>query len=487
MNGQKLIQTFNQLSHKELNRFISFAQSPYFNKHEGVLLMAQYLSECYPKINEEAFRWPIVVNRIFRGNEKEAKKKFAPYCSYTLNLLHQFLIQEQLQLQDSTQSILSLKSLRKHHLNNLFEKVLHRHRTKVNENKASNSINYQLQYQIANEADQFYDNIGKRMKDDNLQIKQFYLDRYFLLEKLRDSCEMVMRTKILNISFSNEIMEFLLNYLQEHIEAYGDDNQILIYYKIYLMLLHSEEKDYFESLRLLEQSQENFSLPELKSIYNYLQNFCIESINEGKAAFLNEIFKLYQSQLKHDLLIEDGYLSQWHYKNIVTTGLRLEETDWVKLFIEDYKVKLKKEDRENAYKFNLASYYYTTRQYEQVLSLLLSIEYSDYRYNLGSKALLLRTYFDLEEYDPLFALVDSFRHYLLRNKLMANAMRIGYQNLFKLTRKVAHLKSNYWLMSPKKAATDLRKLIDSFQKTDVIFNKTWLEQKIKELEMTMLN
>ena len=482
MFGEKLIQAIESLPKKELRQFQAFVESPYFNKHQGVIKLVEFLNEIAPDFSPQTFNWNIIIQRIFGGDALKAKKQFGPYTTYTLNLLRTFITQQELKDQEPTQSILLLKGLRRRNLNQPFEKELKKGKTPGLEVATNDTISYKYSYQLADEANTFYNKIGKRKKDDSIKVKHHYLDRYFLLEKLRDSCDMLIRTKILNFEFEDEFLPFILSFIKNNLVAFQEDLQILIYYKIYLMHQTFETSYYFEALAILEKKPMSLPIEELKTIYVYLQNFCIEQINKGNSSFLSEIFKLYQSQLNQDLLIEDGYLSQWHYKNIVTTGLRLEETDWVKAFIENFKNRLPKKDQENAYKFNLASYYYTTKQYEKVLNLLLSIEYSDYRYNLGSKALLLRTYFDLEEYAPLFALTDSFRHYLLRNKLMANNMRVGYHNLFKLTRRVAHLKANHEVMPHRKVEKELSKLKTTIQQTERIFNKSWLIQKVNDLE-----
>ncbi|MDX1666964.1 MAG: hypothetical protein R3350_07035, partial [Saprospiraceae bacterium] len=176
------------------------------------------------------------------------------------------------------------------------------------------------------------------------------------------------------------------------------------------------------------------------------------------------------------------YLSEWHYKNIVTTGIRLGEMDWVHNFIEQYRESLEPEARENAYRFNLASYYYAVGHFDGVLELLTKVEYSDLRYNLGARALLLRTYYDLGEYEALRSLRDSFKQYLLRNKLMSDSRREGYYNLFKFTHRAALLKMRVDYSSAESLNKDLSRLKRAVDASDAIFNRPWLLEKIGEIE-----
>ena len=181
-------------------------------------------------------------------------------------------------------------------------------------------------------------------------------------------------------------------------------------------------------------------------------------------------------------MLEHGLLSEWHYKNIVTTGIRLREMDWVRNFIDGYRDKLPEEARDNAYRFNLASYFYAIRQYDEVLRLLTQVEYRDLRYSLGAKALLLRTYYDLDEFEALSSLADSFKQYLHRNQLMADVRREGYHNLFKLTRRAANLRANIGYYTKEKSKKELLRLQHGIEKAGAIFNKTWLMEKIEHLE-----
>ena len=180
--------------------------------------------------------------------------------------------------------------------------------------------------------------------------------------------------------------------------------------------------------------------------------------------------------------MEEGQLSEWHFKNIVTTAIRLQAYNWVFDFMNRHKCLLPDDVRENAYSFNMASYYYAIGQYPQVLALLTQVSYTDLRYSLGARALLLRTYYDLQEYDALESLAGSFNQFLIRNKLMADERRQGYANLFRFTRRAARIRQGLAYNAPEKTLTDLTKLRKDMQQADDIFNKLWLDEKLSELE-----
>lgn len=480
MLKNKLIRLVSSVSRKEMTRFRELAESPYFNKHKDTLTLVHYLSTVYPRFDEETCCRFQVYQQLYPGQPHD-QSQLALIFTYTLRLFEKFLIQERFKDRMPLHNILLLSDLRmrKHYM--LYEKNLHRAETELYKGEKRDSGYYNRKYQLAREADNYYKQIQKRRKDDSIQRKQKNLDLFYLSEKLKDTCEMEVRRKILKVDYNTHLLDAVIQEVASNLSVYKPEPSIYLYYTLYQMIVHSDHQFYFEAYKVLQHNQGYFEQPELKSLYNYLQNYCIEQINRGESQFLKEIFKLYQSQIGQGLLIEDGYLSEWHYKNIVTTGIRLGEMDWVKHFVETYKEQLHPESRENAYLFNLASYYYATKQLDKVLDLLVKVEYNDLRYNLGAKALLLRTYYDLEEYEPLFSLTESFKQYLLRNKLMADSRRTGYANLFRLTRRTAQIKANAAFVSKEKTQKEVKKLEKDLRDTQTVFNKSWLEEKIREL------
>ena len=480
MHNNKLIGLLQSFDRREMTRFREFAFSPYFNKHEGVRALVAYLSDIFPAFEEKNCRRELVFQVLFPGHPHD-QAKLALIFTYSMRLAGQFLSVEQAVEQPGLQAAYLLRQLRAKKQFQLYERELQKAEAGQLEQDTRDSSWYYHQYLAAQEADQYFNAISERRTDDSLQRKQRFLDRFYLAEKLRDACEMQVRSRILKVSYSDPLRETALAAVESHFGELGNEPAIAMYYWLYRMVTTADSSNYFEALSALKRHQAALPAVEQKAIYNYLQNYCIQKINEGEERFLSEIFELYKAQLERSLLLENGLLSEWHYKNIVTTGIRLREMDWVRDFIEGYREKLPAEARDNAYRFNLASYFYAARQYDEVLRLLTQVEYRDLRYSLGAKALLLRTYYDLDEYEALRSLTDSFKQYLHRNQLMADVRREGYHNLFKLTRRAATLRANLGYYTKEKSRKELIKLQRSIDRAGAIFNKSWLLEKVENL------
>jgi hypothetical protein len=481
----KFLQSLGSLDRREMSRFVAFVHSPYHNKHEGVRCLVSYLDGLFPDFSG-ANCSPGVMEKVVMNRADIAGDAFAPILTYAQRLFEAFLINEGLKDDDLARRLYLLRGLRGRKLFSQYERQLGKARRKLEKSERRDALQLQFRYQLGVETGDYVAQRERRQADTSLQSRQDAFDLYFISEKLRDACELQVRRQILAGEYNLLFLEPILQEIRLHPDRYRPEPAVYIYYALYQMLREEASTYYFQALESIREHRQAFNRAELITIYNYLMNFCIARINRNDGRFLQELFTLYKLQLSDDLLLEDGFLSEWDYKNIVTTALRLGELSWAKTFIEDYRESLLPASRDNAFRFNKASYHYAAGEYDQVLALLTKVEYSDLRYSLGTRALLMRTYYDLDEYDALHALTESFRQYLQRNQLMSDIRRLGYYNLFRLTRKTALLRTRFPYLRHEKIQHELIKIREEVDATKEVFNRSWLLEKLAELENSAL-
>ena len=464
-----------------MTRFRDFVYSPYHNKHADVRALVDYFCESYPDFKGITFNRRTIFNILFPG-QKHDQGKLAVVFTYAYRLWEDFISLEVTRHQPVGHSIALLSHLRERGADiPLFKRTLRAVENALNASPFRDSRHHLWNYQAASEADLFYAQQGKFEKDFSLQAKQDHLDRYLLSEKLKDACEMTVRKKILRVDYQATLLDPVLEEVGQKWETYCLVPSVAIYYQIY-RLLNGAHETYFDVVRDLEANERFFPLEERQLLYHYLQNYCIERINQGRSEFLRHSFQLYQLQLDKSLLLLNGFLPEGHYKNLVTIGLRLQENEWVRQFIHSFRELLHPGVAENAFSFNLASYYYATGQLDKVQELLLRVEYTDLRYNLGAKALLLRTYYDMEEDEALLSLSDSFEQYLKRNQLMADERVQSFRRLLRFTRRAMVLRARLDFSSNGKTKAGIEMLWEQVLRTDPIINKEWLVEKVEKLK-----
>ncbi len=481
MHESSLVKILKSLSRKEMTRFLDFASSPYHNKNKDVRALCLHFNAIYPKVDGKKCDRHFVFKQIYPAKQF-SQSKLDHLFNYTLELCEQFLSVEVMRDDWQYQSIFLLENLREKNLWKRYERELKIAAKSLEKQQHRNYKYYLHRFLLSNEKDNYYNSISSSEVDKSLDEKQHYFDRYFLAVKLKDACELVVRRQLLKVADPMKMMQEVIEHISLNLADYKDDPPVVVYFLIYQMVnLNSSE--HYSRLRLsLREHASFFPREELRLLYNYAQNFCIRKINQGEEPYLRELFELIKELLHHDNLLFDGpILSEWHYKNIVTVGLRLKEYDWTRSFIEGYKKHLSKEAADNAYRFNLASYYHATLDYSKAMELLVDVEYTNIRYTHDAKALLLRIYYDLDEQEPLNSLFESFRKSINRNKLIAEFRKTGYTKLIKYSQRAFKIKMSKTYAVEKVYRQKLDKLKKDLQEDDGIFNLNWLKSKVAEL------
>ena len=250
---------------------------------------------------------------------------------------------------------------------------------------------------------------------------------------------------------------------------------IRIYRRVILSFSDSDNETHFEALlEDLNQEVPELTHADLRECYYIAQNYCALKINQGNTDYYYRYFDIIKQMVERNILLEDGQLPEAVFKNFITVSLGAGAYDWTEQFIKDYADYLPARIRENARMFNLAYVSFYQKNYEKVIEYLRDVEYSDVVYALGAKSILLRTYYEQGEYLALDSLMDSFRIFLRRNKVISKNLKREYKNFLILVKKLTTVRP-----SDKKAIADLRQRISE---TSYSMPKNWLLKKIAEIE-----
>ncbi len=496
MTENPLLRQLSHLSRKEMTRFRDFAHSPYFNKHQGVQALATCLSEMYPDFSQRKCEREVIFQKLFPGKPHN-QPELAVIFTYALRLFEQFQrVEQAIEEGFLEDEALTLRHSRLKNSFSPFQKIM---AEKVSGGRKSVSLGStsagfktlptllpvtsgDLERRFKLLAEQDLAAVSQaRYEHHFLEEKQAWLDAWYLSEKLRDACELRQRQRLLRTEFEEGLTQNLSEVIEAAPEKFAPYPTVTAYFHLYKLLSVNDLAQYEKTVEALHGSESSLPVGDVQNIFNHLQNFCISQINRGDRAYLRELFGIYQKQLERGLLMVEGRLPEWHYKNIVTTGLRLGEQGWVRDFLEKYRSLLPPEVAENAWRYNLAAWHHHLGQFDQTLKLLVQVEFTDLRYSLDAKALLLRSYFELEEEEALGALCESFKQFIVRNKSLTDFQKKGYLNLLKYTRRTFRLKVGKGILSRSRWQADLEKLRSEVTEAEAIFNKAWLEEKLTNL------
>jgi hypothetical protein len=480
MRDSKLIKALRGLDAWELRHLDDFVHSPFFNKHERLTALYDLLIAHAPDYASDLLQRQAIFPRLFEGEVYE-EQKWKDLLSHAMKLLRNFLAHYRLRQQNFYLQIAALDEMRergwdseftKHHL--LLEQGLDKRQEKLQER-------YLKRLQLQEAFISYQTAKAGRTIEDTIQVASDLLDHHFILSKLKYGVEMANRQNVVAQKFETGLLQAVLAYLQGHPETLAAHPAIEIYLLIYRCLTEAEATLTFEQLRAAMQTHvPALPLPETREIYAYAINFCIRQVNKGAESYLHILLTLYQNALSDGALFSDGWLFQWDYKNIVSAGLKARNFAWCEDFIQTYKDKLEPSTRENAYTYNLASLYFEQGDLRRALRLLQHVEFSDVFYQLGSKVMLLKTFYELNDHEALLSTCDAFKIYLKRNKTLSQSHYTVNFNLVGFTRRLAALRQKASLM-PSQDFQAKREALRAEISTAAVAQLPWLLAQLEQL------
>ena len=455
----------------ELNRFAKYINSPLFNEDERLQTFTTAILPFVKANTLAAANEKEIWKQVF-GNAKYNQPKFIRLLSDTVKKIEHFLVIDRFQQQKSLQSAWQLEIMNERKLDKHVPELMTLALRKHGQQPQRDADFYYNGFLLQQQQNMFLENKEQRSAEKNLEEVIRSLDTYYLVQKLKYCAAMLHYKNFLTVEGEVPLINEILKYLESG--QFETVPAIEIYRHIILSYTDKDGAPHFAKLKeLIVAHQALFTLAEVQNMYVFAMNYCIRQINDGKSEYLKEILFLYKQALENDVLLNDGQLSQWDYKNIVTTALRVKDFKWAEKFMNEYKAKLPKEDRNNAYTFNLARYYFFVKKYDRVLQLLQEVKYNDIFYQLDSKITLLKTYFELGEWQPLYSLKDSFRILLRRKRLITPQQKANYNNLLKFSIRLYKI--------DVKDKVKLRTLKHEITLATNVADKSWLMEKVNEL------
>jgi tetratricopeptide (TPR) repeat protein len=193
-------------------------------------------------------------------------------------------------------------------------------------------------------------------------------------------------------------------------------------------------------------------------------------LNQGKEAYLHEVFEWYKKGFTSTVFIKNGELSRFTYNNVAIAGLKLGEFEWTKSFLETNKKYISKMYQDDTYYFNLALWHQYQNQYDEVLKLLLQVNFKDILHGLHAKQLMAKIYYEMNAFNALESLLGSIKVYLHRHKELGYH-RQDYLKLIKYLKKLIQLNQNN--------KTSKEQLLAQINQESTLLDKAWF---IRQLE-----
>ncbi|MCB9307131.1 MAG: hypothetical protein H6565_11105 [Lewinellaceae bacterium] len=458
MQNSKLLELLRGFSGREWKSFRDFVNSPYFNRNGDVTALCNLLEE--KTGNSDTLQRETVFRELFPGQAFD-DARLNHLMSFLLKLAERFLGLERTNSHAPfTLSFHTLQALLERGLEKHYRYAVEQVRKKQNTNPYHDATFFLQRYQVEDfEAGYLSRSAGRRFNE-SVQLAADHLDQFYLAEKLRCTCYMLTSQVVLATPYNLQLVEEVRRF----VAALREPEPIVqAYYLITCLLTDPAAFSDFEALKLLLTEQErHFPPPVLAELYQYAINYCNLQILKNHEPFVAEALDWYTRGVQSGILLEQGKLSPWHFKNMIKLGLRLKKYAWTEQFIRDNTGLLEPEFRDDAFHYNLAELYYYTGRSGEAQEQLNQVEFTDIYYNLGAKVILCKIFYETGELDALESLLHAFRAYLHRNRVIAEDLRQPYLHFTAILRRIT-----------RSTSKDAAALLDRIDRT-VLAEKNWL-------------
>jgi flagellar biosynthesis regulator FlbT len=474
MHNSKIIAILKTLTPKEFRDFGRFVHSPFFNRLRNVVKLYEVLKKYYPEFSNRNLSEGSIYMKIF-PSEKFDYWKMKNLISDLMALAEEYLAYTKYRTDNFNRTKYFLESLHTRHLDKMFENKFNEAGKIIKTDYIEGENDYFRKYQLELLAGNHEFDKRDFSSENRLQIITDNFIKFSLLRILKMYIYMINENVVYRVE-NKELV--LINEIINHIKEfkYHDTPAIRIYFLILMIIMDDEEaeKYYFELKDIKIKYKNNLETDELYNINICIANFCTKKVLLGAKRFLSEYFEAIKDSIFHDPWGNPDIITHFRFMNAVITGIKLGEIKWVESFIRDFQNKLQPEYRDETVGLTTAMLLFANNNYEKALAELTKINFDDCHHKMHLRNLTLQIYFELNHFEPALSIIDSYRHFLTREKSISELYRNYNVNFIKYFNELLKLKIGIKEMS----ADDL---LYDVNKSPEFANKDWILEKLREL------
>ncbi len=449
---RQLIFSFSAAEKKEARKFL---ESPFFNQRRDVLLLFDWF--CANETTES-----VSAKRHLFGESAVPDQELRLRMTYLHRLLERYIAQKEMESDEVAMRLHLLSGYRKRGLAPQFERVRKGLEKTLDNSHLRDASYHESLFGLHWETHQ-RTHVLNPTDLGHLRAASVAADAAYITLKLRLIC-LLTAHQMLYVADSHSAWEAeVIDFAEKNFAR--TQPAVAVYLHCYRMMRYPEDERHFQQFKqLLLGDSGIFPKEEMHGLFIWAANYCVRRLNKGEKRYFQEVLDLYKPGLESGYLLENGVLPRFTYHNVVAAGLQTGDHEWVSYFIHQYKNSLEKPYRESAFSFNLARLEFARKNYGAVLDLLQKANYRDILVNLATKTLLLKTYYELDEFDLLQSHLDAMHNYITRKRVIGYH-RANYLNIIRYASRLLGLQ-----FSNK---TEMEKLRTAVSEEEHLSEKEW--------------
>lgn len=472
--SHKSIQLISMLSSGECHQFEAFLESGMYSTDPRMLLLFQSL------VASVRMSSPVNFESCFRQIEPKltyTDQRMRDQLRRLTSLIHTFLAINALLKDQETLDFMTLQALANRDSPLLFSKQYNTARKRESTRQQDSLSHLEFTYRTLRLRRLSEESSSHRIYSRTLKEESETADRMFILTKLRQYCETLNRNYIYQQEDKPDLIEEIVGLIDRHPKYLEDAGIRLWKLALHTLLTPTSRHALDDLLESLNLHAPNMEKDECRSLYKYALNFCIRRINAGESDYLGISFQIYQQMLAEGLMHSQGWLSHTDVKNIVSSGIRVGKVEWVMNFIEEARDQVKSPWAENVYTYCKSYILAETGRKREAIRLLQELTFSDVYYAVSARILLLRTFFEMGEFETLLYQITAFENFLKRNRSISPRNKKLHLSFAGQLRKVTKLKEIEEVYPENDVKQKYEKLERQVSQKE-LSNKSWLLNQI---------
>lgn len=487
MDNLRFTDILKTFSRGEMKEFEKFLQSPFFSFGRDITEFYNAVRKFYPDFKSDNFTKEKIYDEL-RPGSMYSDQIMRNIISAFSRAIEQYLTVKKLESSKVISKKLFIDELLERRLSRNAEVELKRSELALNKLNDSGDNYYRRSFEIENQ--KIILNVQLNRQDlirESILKQGELLVNNFLEDAGVNYINMMNNEANFNYDFSGSFLgEFLKKTDLEHFlkelknikEIFESTELFEIYACILITLINKNEQEYYFRLKeLLIKNLKVFNRMEKYSLLVTLgtcTSLKAETVN--REIFIRELFEIYRIRLSSRLYAysDTQYMSNIFFLSVMKLGISLGEIEWIKKFVEENTVKLAPVQQEKIKNYSLAQIKFHEKDFNSSLNYLRKVDFDVYTMKYEVRNLTAQVYYEMEDYEQIIYLTDSYKRFLVKNKFVSRYFREPNLEFIDLLNDLIKCR----LSGSLNEKNSLAKRIENSK----IAQKNWLSEKIKQID-----
>jgi hypothetical protein len=478
MFKNKFLNIIDALTEKEIKAFGKFINSPFFNESKRMLEFYDLAKKYYHGHNLNMLT-PEIISRYIYKTEQFDSVKTRKLISDFNSLIENFLIHYSVDSDVIGKKAYLSKRLNEKDLNKLYDIEIEDIKKIMNNSKwDSKSYYFSRLKLILEELNAKIYQLTPEKQIERIENLTDSIDRLFTFMKLYVYHIIVQNnffgdSSVTDYGFVN--METMMNYIGKNIsDFYKSEPRIYLFFRVLELIKEGDiRKIYADIEEYIIRNRQYLSPEDIEfNIYTII-SFIVSEVNRGKQEDIYTAIEIFKKIESNGFLEKINEFNHYTFIQIVNFAIYAKDVEYAESFIWRYYSKINSFFKEDSLNLALAMLRYIQGRYQEAKDFIKKIKYRTYGFYIMTNGLLLRIYFEENLLNFIHPTVDSFKHYLKRNKNIPMFIKESFMLFFNYLTKLSGIK--------KGKIKDAYKLEYALSNEKNFYGKKWIGEKLEDI------